>query len=348
MSEQVITVDVELDMVSEHFEVDLFVDGVIRNFWQSTRNAVNKHRAPSVGFTQGIHKDTRSMYRSDMITAAIPSSRRKSDTPKTSSDQLLTPELGLITSGILRTNVGSIDIMISKQDHERNAHYHGYMIPDEVPKDWHKQALAPSSEPVEPTLQMAYDPMHCILLMSVHLTPCSFMEGSPRMQEADRGGTRTRLKRTRVGEAPWCTFKFLYRDPAQLRAGGIGGAGGRILGHLTGASRKRAAPGDDDDGSMSPSSGIDISQHNLENLRSEILELKMQTERAKRLRLEEEKKTDEIARQTQQDWAKLELAKKELVRELADERAKVAAQEAEQQNLRQGYTNAILARQRSE
>lgn len=78
MSEQVITAEVELDMVSEHFEVDLFVDGVIRNFWQSTRNSVNKHRAPIVGFTQGIYKDTRSMYRSDMTTAVIPPSKRKS------------------------------------------------------------------------------------------------------------------------------------------------------------------------------------------------------------------------------------------------------------------------------
>lgn len=78
MSEQVITAEVELDMVSEHFEVDLFIDGVIRNFWQSTRNSVNKHRAPIVGFTQGIYKDTRSMYRSDMITAAIPPRKRKS------------------------------------------------------------------------------------------------------------------------------------------------------------------------------------------------------------------------------------------------------------------------------
>ena len=78
MSEQVVTVEVALDMVSEHFEVDLFVDGVIRNFWQSTRNTVNKHRAPIVGFTQGIYKDTRSMYRSEMVTVALPPSSSKS------------------------------------------------------------------------------------------------------------------------------------------------------------------------------------------------------------------------------------------------------------------------------
>lgn len=171
------------------------------------------------------------------------------------------------------------------------------------------------------------------------------------MQEADRGGTRLRLKRTREGEAPWCTFKFLYREPgtwmctrissldlanafsaAQLRAEGIGSAircgyGGRLLGPITDASRKRAASDDRADGSMSPSTDLEVSRHHLEDLRSEVLELKMQAERAKRIRLEKEKMTDEIARETQQQWAELELAKKDLVRQLADEKAKAAAQE---------------------
>lgn len=72
MPDQVISVEVAMDMISEHFEVDFFTDGVIRNFWQSTRNSVNKHRAPNVGFTQGIYKSLRSLYRSTMTTAAIP------------------------------------------------------------------------------------------------------------------------------------------------------------------------------------------------------------------------------------------------------------------------------------
>lgn len=36
------------------------------------------------------------------------------------------------------------------------------------------------------------------------------------MQEADRGGTRLRLRRTRQGTAPWATFKFLYRERGML------------------------------------------------------------------------------------------------------------------------------------
>lgn len=72
MPDQVISVQVVMDMTSEHFEVDLFTDGVVRNFWQSTRNSVNKHRAPNVEFTQGIYKSMRSLYRSTMTTTSIP------------------------------------------------------------------------------------------------------------------------------------------------------------------------------------------------------------------------------------------------------------------------------------
>ncbi len=44
--------------------------------------------------------------------------------------------------------------MISKQDPDRNLHYHGCIVPDEVPKDWYNQVLAPTIGAVEPTLQM--------------------------------------------------------------------------------------------------------------------------------------------------------------------------------------------------
>ncbi|KAL8730028.1 MAG: hypothetical protein Q9166_004352 [cf. Caloplaca sp. 2 TL-2023] len=174
------------------------------------------------------------------------------------------------------------------------------------------------------------------------------------MQEADRGGTRIRLKRTRQGEAPWATFKFIYREPAQLRAAGIGkpariGYGSSTgPGPLTAVSRKRAAPDDRGNGSMSPETELQDSRQHVQDLRAEILELKMQTDRAKRQRLEKERETDELARQARQEWAELELAKADLERQLADEKAKAAAQEEEQQNLRAGYAAALRARELSE
>ncbi|KAL8794788.1 MAG: hypothetical protein Q9182_007594 [Xanthomendoza sp. 2 TL-2023] len=263
MSEQFITVDVALDMVSEHFEVDFFLDGVIRNFWQSTRNSVNKHRAPIVGFTEGIYKNTRSMYRGEIIATPIPEVEGK------------------------------------------------------------------------------------------------FKDGA-RMQEADRSGTRRRLKRTRQGSAPWATFKFIYREPAQLRAAGIGKAicNAAFPGLNSNASRKRPAEDDHGDSSLISEAELQSTRAHVADLRAEILELKMETDRAKRRRLEKEKETDELARQVRQEWADLELARADLARELADEKAKAAAQEVglvtvlsmniplthpkeEQISIRNRYANAV-------
>ncbi|KAL8945951.1 MAG: hypothetical protein Q9222_007586 [Ikaeria aurantiellina] len=152
MSEQTITVEIALDMTSEHFEVDLFTDGVIRNFWQSTRNTVNKHRAPKVTFHQGIYKDQRSLYRAEMVTSCIPKSRifhliKSSDWGLTTAD----PK----KSGTLRTNVGSIDIKISKQDQDHSCHFHGCIQPDDIGRDWYDQAaVVPNQGAPLPTLQM--------------------------------------------------------------------------------------------------------------------------------------------------------------------------------------------------
>ncbi|KAL8714665.1 MAG: hypothetical protein Q9220_001614 [cf. Caloplaca sp. 1 TL-2023] len=301
MSDQTITVEIALDMTAEHFEVDLFTDGVIRNFWQSTRNTVNKHRAPKVTFHQGIYRDQRSLYRADMVTGCLPKNPKK--------------------SGTLRTNVGSIDVMISKQELDRSCHLHGCIHPDDVSKDWYEQAaVGPNQGPPSPTLQMMY-------------------KGGTLMQEADRGGSRVRMRWTRQGEAPWATFRFLYREREPLRAAKILtpariGFGSRIIGSTTSRGQKRGAPADR---SVSPETDLQRVQANTSMLRTEILELQIQTDRAKKIRLAKEKETDELAQRARENWAELEVAKADLERQLEEERTKTAAQEDEQRKLRERY-----------
>lgn len=165
------------------------------------------------------------------------------------------------------------------------------------------------------------------------------------MQEADRGGTRLRLKRIRQGEAPWATFKFIYRERGtlhflfldawaelsssdQLRAAGIintariGYAITTPLGPLNG-SRKRAA--NDNDGTLD--SRLNETQQQVQDLRTEVLELQIQADRAKKIRLEKEKETERLARQARQEWAELELAKANLERQIAEEKNKATTQE---------------------
>lgn len=95
------------------------------------------------------------------------------------------------------------------------------------------------------------------------------------------------------------------------------------LGSLS-SSRKRAAP---NDGSLSPESNLNRTRAHVQDLRSEVLELQIQADRAKKIRLEKEKETEALARQARQEWAELELAKANLEREVAQEKARAAAQE---------------------
>ncbi|KAL9597794.1 MAG: hypothetical protein Q9219_004921 [cf. Caloplaca sp. 3 TL-2023] len=306
MSDQNISVQVAMNMNSEHFEVDFFADGVIRNFWQSTRNPVNKHRAPSVEFTQGIYKTMRSLFRSNMTTVPIPEDAD--------------------VAGAERTDVGCIEVMINKKDQDCHYHHHGFMVPDDVPKSWYNQAAAVAPTDVQPSLQLM------------------FKDGI-RMQEADRGGTRLRLRRTRQGNAPWATFKFIYREREQLRAAGILNPARMVygnstpLGPLTG-SRKRARP---DDRSVSPESNMRETRQHVQDLRTEVLELQIQADRAKRIRVEKEKETERLAREARQEWAELELTKSNLERQIAEETTKFTAQEEEQAKLRGRFLHSANA-----
>lgn len=96
------------------------------------------------------------------------------------------------------------------------------------------------------------------------------------------------------------------------------------LGPLPG-SRKRAAP--HDRSSTSPESNLKGNRQHVQALRTEVLELQIQADRAKKIRLEKEKETEALARQSRQEWAELELAKANLERQIAEEKATSAAQE---------------------
>lgn len=78
---------------------------------------------------------------------------------------------------------------------------------------------------------------------------------------------------------------------------------------------------------MSPESSLQRQRQNVEDLRTEVLELQIQADRAKRMRLEKEKETEALARQARQEWAELELAKANLEREVAEEHSRAIMQE---------------------
>lgn len=70
---QSITAMVDLKMSASQFQVDLVVDGVLRNHHNSTACPSNKFRQEKMEFFEGIHKIDRSLIRSEMKTSRITS-----------------------------------------------------------------------------------------------------------------------------------------------------------------------------------------------------------------------------------------------------------------------------------
>lgn len=283
---QVISVQISMKMDSPHFEADVFADGVIRNYWQSTRNKVNTRRAPKVEFTQGIYKIARSMFRSNMVVAPV--------------EQSSNPALA-------RENIGFIEVMISKMNAAGDTHLHGALTPDDLRKDWSGSPAAPVEGKVAPTLQMR-SARHSIYLPL--LTHARFADGV-RMQEADRGGTRVRLRRNRQGAAPWVSFKFFYRERGKwaviaetkadcvehLRNAGITTSSslGNFSSALRSLSTNRKRKFEDDEVDELDDIVLMRGKENIQRLKTEILELAIQTDSAKKQALAKKRKTERIA-----------------------------------------------------
>ena len=68
---QQISVLVDLELNTSQYQIDLVVDGVVRNIWISTVTPRNENRKALFEFYEGVHKSFRSMYRSGMFTSRI-------------------------------------------------------------------------------------------------------------------------------------------------------------------------------------------------------------------------------------------------------------------------------------
>ena len=108
-----------------------------------------------------------------------------------------------------RDKVGTIEIVINKADEFKYTHPHGALLPDGLPKDWAESPAKPVKGQIHPTLHITFVD-HLVPLRT--LTTYRFPEAGKRMSEADRCGTRERMRRLRQGPEPWVSFKFIYRE----------------------------------------------------------------------------------------------------------------------------------------
>lgn len=68
---QQISVLVDLELKTSQFQVDLVIDGVVRNIWLSTVTPRHENRKVLFEFFEGVHKSFRSIYRSGMYVSRI-------------------------------------------------------------------------------------------------------------------------------------------------------------------------------------------------------------------------------------------------------------------------------------
>ena len=70
-SGQSLSVLVDLELNTSQYQVDLVVDGVVRNIKLSTVTPKNEGRQATFEFYEGVHKYMRSLFRSGMKTSRL-------------------------------------------------------------------------------------------------------------------------------------------------------------------------------------------------------------------------------------------------------------------------------------
>ena len=68
---QALSVLIDLELNASQYQVDLVIDGVVRNIWLATVTPRNDSRKALFEFFEGVHKYYRSLFRSGMYTSRL-------------------------------------------------------------------------------------------------------------------------------------------------------------------------------------------------------------------------------------------------------------------------------------
>ena len=149
-SGQTISVFCDVKLAASQYQLDLVIDGVLRNIVVSTVCPRNEDREEIVEFFEGNHKYARSLFRSPMITSRIAGSIDPRDVMLlimlTCAPEHNPP---IAYSNSDNTRVGTIEILIYKYDLGYN-HTRAAELPENV-VDWEDLEGQPGHAGVEPT-----------------------------------------------------------------------------------------------------------------------------------------------------------------------------------------------------
>lgn len=157
-SGQAISVFCDLKLEASQYQVDLVVDGVLRNIVVSTVCPRNEDRGEIVEFFEGNHKHFRSLFRSPMITSRIPGSYIFAPVKCLHLlTSIIDPKKGeepIVYDDSDNTRVGTIEILVYKYDMGYN-HTRPAELPENV-VDWEDLEGPAGCSGIQPTHEVVY------------------------------------------------------------------------------------------------------------------------------------------------------------------------------------------------
>lgn len=152
--QQTITIRVALDMTSECFDVDFLADGVIRNYWQSSRRSLNLRLAETFLIAEAIFRKENRLYRCPSTTMPLPAGKSSLVPVLKICPISMFSGAGSPAQPFPRADVGCISIIISKRDVERNTYFLDCKLPNQVADDADIRGLAWPLTQVQPSTQI--------------------------------------------------------------------------------------------------------------------------------------------------------------------------------------------------
>lgn len=144
---QVLSIHCNLEMISKKYQIDLIVDGILRNTWISSEVFKTQTRKSSIEFSTAIVKEVRSLRQCSMTTSSL-----KNGTSRPNLNPLNTynePESTNFEPSDQIT-VGTIEIHISKVDGDFT-HAQLAPSPDQGSKGWEALLSTPGIAGFAPT-----------------------------------------------------------------------------------------------------------------------------------------------------------------------------------------------------
>ena len=157
---QALRIKVDLSMASRQYEVDLNIDGVLRNIWVADTTDQDEIRNDLIAFSEGVHRSGRSLRRAKLTVGGYKLGRSYFAQQHLSS-MLTYPIDSILSKDVSSTAIlaiGVVEIVVYRYAHARTQPRIAKSPEVHVAKD-HK-AFLPDNQDLKPTHQIRLVPSY--------------------------------------------------------------------------------------------------------------------------------------------------------------------------------------------